>query len=67
LAFFYFWYFPFYVSNSISYLATRMKGLLKGMGIKIDTKTRDEAFILLNSIDLLENRFSAEQSKRKKR
>ena len=67
LAFLYFWYFPFYVSNSISYLATRMKGLLKGMGIKIDTKTRDEAFVLLNSIDLLESRFSAEQSTRRKK
>ena len=67
LAFLYFWYFPFYVSNSISYLATRMKGLLRGMGIKIDTKTRDEAFVLLNSIDLLESRFSAEQSTRRKK
>jgi hypothetical protein len=61
LAFFYFWYFPFYVSNSISYLANRMRELLQNTGIKIDTKTRDETFILLHSIDLLENRFSREQ------
>jgi hypothetical protein len=58
LAFFYFWYFPFYVSNSISYLATRMKELLHGIGIKIDTNTSDESFVLLRSIDLLEKRLS---------
>ena len=66
LAFFYFWYFPFYVSNSISYLATRMRGLLKDMGIKIDIRTKDETFVLLNSIDLLENRFSPERGAGKK-
>jgi hypothetical protein len=57
LAFFYFWYFPFYVSNSISYLEARMAELLKTVGIKIDAKSKDEAFMLLHSIDLLENRF----------
>ena len=56
LAFFYFWYFPFYVSNTISYLAGKMRELLKNAGIKIDTKTKDEAFILLQSINLLENK-----------
>ena len=67
LAFFYFWYFPFYVSNSISYLATKMRGLLRDVGIKIDIKTRDETLVLLNSIDLMENRFSTEQRASKKR
>jgi len=57
LAFFYFWYFPFFISNSLSYLANRMKDLLKNIGIKIDTQTKDEAFVLLQSIDLLENKF----------
>jgi len=56
LAFFYFWYFPFYISNTISYLAKKMNELLKDMGIKIDTKTKDEAFVLLQSINLLENK-----------
>lgn len=55
LAFFYFWYFPFYVSNSISYLAKKMKELLQSIGITLNTKTNDEAMILLQSIDLLEN------------
>jgi hypothetical protein len=57
LAFFYFWYFPFYVSNTISYLSKKMKELLDGIGIEVDVKTRDEAFMLLQSINLLENRF----------
>ena len=55
LAFFYFWYFPFYVSNSISYLADRMKKVLQDLGIKFDSKTNDEASMLLHSINLLEN------------
>jgi len=58
LAFFYFWYFPFYVSNTIAYLATKMKELLQGIGIKIDTKATDEAFVLLHSINLLENKLT---------
>ena len=55
LAFFYFWYFPFYVSNSISYLADRMKALLEKSGLTLDLKTHDEAFILLHGINLLES------------
>jgi uncharacterized membrane protein len=66
LAFFYFWYFPFYVSNSVSYLATRMKGLLQTAGIKIDTRSRDETFILLQSMDLIENSLSGKRKPRKK-
>jgi hypothetical protein len=66
LAFFYFWYFPFYVSNTISYLAKRMKELLQKSGIKLDTRTQDEAFVLLHSIDLLENKIvPTKKSKRK--
>jgi hypothetical protein len=57
LAFFYFWYFPFYVSHSIAYLAKKMKELLQKTGIKLDTRTTDESFILLHSIDLLETKF----------
>jgi hypothetical protein len=55
LAFFYFWYFPFFVSNTISYLTNKMKELLQKLGMKLDTKTGDEAFVLLQSINLLEN------------
>ncbi len=56
LAFGYFWYFPFYVSNSIAYLAEKMKALLDKSGIPIDVQTNDEAFILLRGIELLENK-----------
>jgi len=56
LAFFYFWYFPFYVSNSLSYLTEKMKVLLKNMGIGLETQTKDETFVMLNAINLLENR-----------
>ncbi len=55
LAFLYFWYFPFYISNSLSYLAKKMQDLLQGMGIRMDLRTGDEAFILLQAINLLEN------------
>jgi hypothetical protein len=54
LAFGYFWYFPFYVSNSIAYLAERMKALLDKSGIPLDIRTNDEAFILLTGIERLE-------------
>ena len=67
LAFFYFWYFPFYVSNSISYLAKRMKELLQRTGIKVDSATKDEALILLHSINLLENKFADVKREIKKR
>jgi len=63
LAFFYFWYFPFYVSQTMSYLAGKMKDLLKDTGIKIDTKTNDEALILLHSINLLENKLAARKGR----
>jgi NtrC-family two-component system sensor histidine kinase KinB len=66
LAFFYFWYFPFYVSNSLSYLTDKMRSLLVKMGIKIDTQTKDEAFVLLHSIDLLENTLVKEKGKRRR-
>ncbi len=55
LAFGYFWYFPFYISNTIAYLAERMKTLLKKSGIVLDIKTKDETFVILQGISLLEN------------
>jgi hypothetical protein len=64
LAFLYFWYFPFYISNSISYLARKMKDLLQEMGIRIDLRTGDEALMLLQSINLLENEQKKKKAKR---
>jgi two-component system, NtrC family, sensor histidine kinase KinB len=55
LGFFYFWYFPFYVSNTIAYLADRMKKLLEKAGLTLDIKTKDESFIILQGLTLLEN------------
>jgi hypothetical protein len=66
LAFFYFWYFPFFVSNSISYLAQRMNSLLQGAGMKVDSKTKDETLVLLHSINLLENQFAGKRSGKQK-
>ena len=60
LAFGYFWYFPFYISNTISYLSNRMAGLLKKTGIAYDIKTNDETYIILQSIKLLEKKLGVE-------
>jgi hypothetical protein len=57
LALGYFWYFPFYVSNTFSYLANRMRGLLNNVGVAFDINTNDEAFVILQAINLLENKF----------
>jgi hypothetical protein len=56
LAFGYFWYFPFYISNSIAYLSERMKTLLQKSGVVLDIKTNDEAFVILQGIHLLEEK-----------
>ncbi|MCX5904329.1 MAG: hypothetical protein NTV89_12865 [Proteobacteria bacterium] len=58
LAMGYFWYFPFYVSNSISYLSGKMQRLLEVAGITLDIQSDDETHIILQSINLLENKFS---------
>ncbi|HUI71148.1 MAG TPA: hypothetical protein VL354_11570 [Spirochaetia bacterium] len=63
LAFFYFWYFPFYVSNTLNYLATKAKELLKMIDVKVEMHSKDEALILLQSINLLENRLSRGDTK----
>ncbi len=62
LAFGYFWYFPVYISNSISYLADRMKTLLKKSNIVLDIRTDDEAFIVLQGINLLENKLDVKDN-----
>ena len=56
LALGYCWYFPVYISTTISYLSDRMKNLIKESGMTMDIKTNDEAFIILQSINLLENK-----------
>jgi two-component system, NtrC family, sensor histidine kinase KinB len=53
----YFWYFPYYISNTLIYLSKRMKSLLTQIGVVFDIKTRDEALVLLNAIIVLENKF----------
>ncbi|HEY5139418.1 MAG TPA: hypothetical protein VIJ25_08920 [Methylococcales bacterium] len=60
LAFGYFWYFPLYISTILSDLASRMTKLLKKMGIACDIKTNDEAYIILQSIKLLEKKLGVE-------
>ena len=60
LAFAYFWYFPLYISNSISYLAEKMKQLLIKMDMTLDIKTDDELFVILQAINLIENKRSRE-------
>jgi hypothetical protein len=63
LAFGYFWYFPFYVSNAISYLSNRMTELLKKTGIAPDITTDDETHVLLQSIKLLEKKLDDSSKK----
>jgi hypothetical protein len=62
LAFFYFWLFPAYVSNSLSQLEDRMHRLLEGIHINLETRSRDEAVILSQSIALLEKRFLVDRN-----
>jgi hypothetical protein len=63
LAFGYFWYFPFYISNTISHLSNRMIELLKKTGVECDIITNDETYILLQSIKLLEKKLDADSHK----
>ncbi|MGD0275206.1 MAG: hypothetical protein ABSB79_03965 [Syntrophales bacterium] len=61
LAFFYFWYFPVYISTTLSYLSEKMRNLLKSSGIAFDIKTNDEAYIILHGIGLLENKLGVKK------
>lgn len=63
LALGYFWYFPTYISLSLNYLADRMRNLLKTIGITMDIKTNDEADIILQGINLLENKLGIKEGK----
>ena len=61
LALGYFWYFPVYISTTLSYLSERMRSLLKNSGIPFDIHTNDEAYIMLHAIGLLENRLNVKK------
>jgi len=61
LAFAYFWYFPVYISTTLSYLSEKMKNLLKSSGVAFDIKTNDEAYIILHAIGLLENKLGVKK------
>jgi hypothetical protein len=57
----YFWYFPLYISTTISYLSERMRNLLKSSGITFETKTNDEAQIILQAINLMETKLGVKK------
>jgi hypothetical protein len=61
LAFAYLWYFPVYVSTSINYLSNKMKNLLAKAGLTLDIRTNDETQILLQGINLLENKLGVKE------
>jgi hypothetical protein len=65
LAFFYFWYFSFYVSSVISFLAGKMKGLLQDLELKSEPRTRDEAVFLSTGMDLIARSLAKKTRKRR--
>ena len=48
-------------ANIYDYLSDRMKNLLKNSGINFDIKTKDEADVILQGINLLENKLGLKQ------
>ena len=62
----YFWYFPVYISTTLSYLSDRMKDLLKNVGVTFDIQTKDEAYIILHAINLLENKLGVKKDDSRK-
>lgn len=65
LAFAYFWYFPFYISNSMAFLSGRMKPLVEKEGMTLEIKSDDEFYAMLQSVNLLENRLAGKQKGRR--
>jgi len=61
----YFWYFPVYISTTLSYLSDRMKTLLKNVGVTFDIQTNDEAYIILHAINLLETKLGVKGEDRR--
>jgi NtrC-family two-component system sensor histidine kinase KinB len=65
LAFGYLWYFPFYISSSISYVAVKMKELLSHAGIILEHEPDDELYLMLRAIDLLDQKFQPRGKKKR--
>jgi NtrC-family two-component system sensor histidine kinase KinB len=61
LALAYFWYFPVYISTTLSYLSERIRSLLKSSGVAFEIKTNDEAYVILHAINLLENKLGVKK------
>ena len=61
LALAYFWYFPVYISSTLGYLSDKMKNLLKRIGVAYDTRTNDEAYVILQGLNLLENKLGVQE------
>ncbi len=66
LAFGYIWYFPFFISNSMSFLATRTREVLKTIGIVQEVKSDDELYAILQSLKLIETRYSPKVKRKRK-
>jgi hypothetical protein len=58
----YIWYFPFYVSNSLSYLSAKMKDLLLTIGIPQKIETDDELNVILQSVSLIEAKYAVREN-----
>jgi hypothetical protein len=67
LAFGYIWYFPFYISNSMSFLSDKMKELLVKIGIGHELETDDELHVILQSIKLIESKYSPKEKRKGKK
>jgi len=66
LAFAYFWYFPFYISNSLMFLSNKARALVEKAGMKLEIESDDEFHVMLQSLILLENRISGEGKGRRR-
>lgn len=65
LAFAYFWYFPFYISNSMMFLSNKARALVVKAGMTPDIESDDEFQVMLQSLNLLENKFAAKRKGRR--
>jgi hypothetical protein len=66
LAFGYFWYFPFYISTTLSVIADKMKLLLKELHLPAEMATKDEAHMLWLALGLLEKELKDRATNSKK-
>ena len=62
LALGYFWYFPVYISTTLTYLSGRMKNLLKSIDAAPVEYVNDEAFVLLRGLEVLEDRLGTKKA-----